>query len=108
MLMVSDSLISIEVVFAMVDHQKVIQIKLPVGATVQDAIHKSGILKEFPEIDLTVNKVGVYAKACKLDTVLHDHDRVEIYRPLLADPKETLRQHRNRQIKTQEQQTEIL
>ena len=69
-----------------------IVVKLPAGSTAEEAISKSGILAEFPEIDLAVNKVGIFSKACKLDTVLRDKDRIEIYRPLIADPKEVRRQ----------------
>jgi putative ubiquitin-RnfH superfamily antitoxin RatB of RatAB toxin-antitoxin module len=56
--------------------------------TVQQAIEDSGVLQRFPEIDLAKNKVGVFGKAAKLDALLQDGDRVEIYRPLIADPKE--------------------
>ena len=84
--------ILVEVTYAKPDHQKVVTVKLPAGSCVEDAIRKSGIMAEFPEIDLAVNKVGIYAKACKLDTPLRDKDRVEIYRPLIADPKEVRRQ----------------
>ena len=60
---------------------------MPDGATVKDAIERSGILKQFPEIDLEQQKVGVFGKVCKLDAVLADGDRVEIYRPIICDPK---------------------
>lgn len=60
---------------------------LPDGATVKDAIERSGILKRFPEIDLETQKVGVFGKAVKLDAALADGDRVEIYRPIICDPK---------------------
>lgn len=82
----------IEVAYATHDRQKLITVKLPVGSTVEEAIQRSGILTDFPEIDLSVNKVGIFSKACKLDTALRDKDRVEIYRPLIADPKEVRRQ----------------
>lgn len=84
--------ILVEVAYANADHQKVVSVKLPLGSTAEVAIRKSGILSEFPEIDLTVNKIGIYSKACKLETTLRDKDRVEIYRPLLADPKEVRKQ----------------
>ena len=60
---------------------------LPEGATLQQAIEASGILQRYPQIDLGMQKVGVFGKLKPLDTVLADHDRVEIYRPLLVDPK---------------------
>lgn len=61
------------------------------GSTLQDAIRQSGIFNDAPEIDLTVWRVGIYGKLRPLDTVLRDRDRIEIYRPLLADPKESRR-----------------
>ncbi|MCG6896875.1 MAG: RnfH family protein [Thiocapsa sp.] len=59
-----------------------------VGTLVREAIERSGILSQCPEIDLAVNQVGIFGKLAKLDQVLADGDRVEIYRPLIADPKE--------------------
>jgi putative ubiquitin-RnfH superfamily antitoxin RatB of RatAB toxin-antitoxin module len=64
---------------------------VPAGATLHDAIRQSGVLQDAPEIDLTVCRVGIYGKLKSLDTTLRDHDRVEIYRPLVADPKESRR-----------------
>ena len=57
----------------------------------EQAIHASGILEQYPSIDLSINKVGIFGKLTKLDTVLRQKDRVEIYRQLLADPKEARR-----------------
>ncbi|MEW5891754.1 MAG: RnfH family protein [Pseudomonadota bacterium] len=86
-------LIDVEVVYALRDQQKVVTVQVEHGATVEQAIAKSGLLEEFPEIDLGGrNKVGVWNKLVKLDTPLRDRDRVEIYRPLIADPKEVRRQ----------------
>ena len=84
--------IQVEVVYATAAQQKLIALKVPAGATAEDAIRQSGILDFFPDIDLAVNKIGIFSKACKPDTVLRQQDRVEIYRPLLADPKEIRRQ----------------
>ncbi len=84
--------IHVEVVYAMRDRQKVASVQLPQGASVREAIERSGLLVEFPEIDLAANKVGIWNKLAKVDAVLRDNDRVEIYRPLLADPKEVRRQ----------------
>lgn len=84
--------ISVEVVYALRDRQDLISLKVPEGATVQEAIEASGLLEKHPEIDLNdANKVGVFAKLTPLTTPLHDRDRVEIYRPLIADPKEVRR-----------------
>ncbi len=61
------------------------------GTTVGEAIKESGILQQFPEIDLALNKVGIFGKLARIDTLLRDRDRVEIYRALIADPKEARR-----------------
>lgn len=79
--------LSIEVCYALPDEQALIAVDLPEGATLQQALDASGILQRFPRIDLTTQKVGVFGKIKALDAVLADHDRVEIYRPLLVDPK---------------------
>ncbi|WP_176061435.1 RnfH family protein [Paraburkholderia sp. BCC1876] len=79
--------LSIEVCYALPDEQALIAVDLPEGATLQQALDASGILQRFPRIDLTTQKVGVFGKVKALDAVLADHDRVEIYRPLLVDPK---------------------
>ncbi|NPT60646.1 RnfH family protein [Paraburkholderia elongata] len=79
--------LSIEVCYALADEQTLIAVELPEGATLQQALDASGILQRYPQIDLGTQKVGVFGKLKPLDTVLSDHDRVEIYRPLLVDPK---------------------
>lgn len=85
-------LITVDIVYALRDVQELITLKLPAGVTVRDAVERSGLLVKFSEIDLTKNKLGVFAKPVKPDTVLRDRDRVEIYRPLIADPKEVRKQ----------------
>ena len=62
------------------------------GTTIGQAIQRSGVLAEFPEINLVTQPVGIYAKKKTLDTVLRARDRIEIYRPLVADPKDSRRQ----------------
>jgi putative ubiquitin-RnfH superfamily antitoxin RatB of RatAB toxin-antitoxin module len=79
--------LSIEVCYALADEQALIPVQLPEGATVQQALDASGILRRYPQIDLMKQKVGVFGKLKALDAVLADQDRVEIYRPLLVDPK---------------------
>jgi uncharacterized protein len=79
--------LSIEVCYALAGEQTLIAVELPAGATLQQALEASGILQRYPRIDLVTQKVGVFGKLKPLDTVLADHDRVEIYRPLLVDPK---------------------
>lgn len=84
--------IHVEVVYARPERQEISKLSLPAGSTVGQAIESSGLLMKHPEIDLTSNKLGIYAKLAKPDTVLRDRDRVEIYRPLIADPKEVRKQ----------------
>ena len=84
--------IHVEVVYARPERQEIANLSLPTGSTAGQAIEASGLLKKYPEIDLTRNKLGIYAKLAKPDTVLRDRDRVEIYRPLIADPKEVRKQ----------------
>ena len=83
--------ISIEVVYALPDEQTLFRQSVPEGATVAEAIKLCGILEKYPEIDLAANKLGIFGKLVKADTVLRDKDRIEIYRPLIADPKEVRR-----------------
>lgn len=88
----ADETMTVEVAYAAPDDQALLSIQVPVGATVEEAIEQSGILRRFPEIDLDgVNKVGVFGKLRKRSDVLCPYDRVEIYRPLKADPKEARR-----------------
>lgn len=84
--------LSIEIAYALPQKQELVQLKLPAGSTVQQAIEASGLKQRHPEIDLAKNKVGVFGKLSKLDAPLRDRDRVEIYRPLIADPKEVRKQ----------------
>lgn len=91
----SDS-IHVEVAYAKPSIQVIIPFEVPLGTTVLQVIEQTGILKKFKDIDLNQNKVGIFSKPCALDTLLREGDRVEIYRPLLADPKEI----RRRRIKT--------
>lgn len=86
------STLHIEVVYALPQQQDLIRLELPAGSTLQQALETSGLLQKFPDIDLEQNKFGIYGKLARLETILRDHDRVEIYRSLLADPKETRKQ----------------
>lgn len=80
--------IAVEVAYALPERQVLLALSVAPGTTLEQAIRASGILVQFPQIDLASNKVGVYGKLCKLNDTLHAGDRVEIYRPLIADPKE--------------------
>lgn len=84
--------IRVQVVYALPERQDIVTIELPEGASVAQAVEASGLLQKYPDIDLARNKFGVFAKLVKADQVLRDRDRVEIYRPLIADPKEVRRQ----------------
>ncbi|MBK7954913.1 MAG: RnfH family protein [Candidatus Accumulibacter sp.] len=85
-------MLHIEVVYALPAKQQLVTLQLPAGSSVRQAIDASGLLQKHPEIDLTKNKIGIFAKLTKPDAVLRDRDRVEIYRPLIADPKEVRKQ----------------
>lgn len=84
--------IRVEVVYARSERQELVTVNLREGATLKDALDASGLLQKYPEIDLAKNKFGIYAKLSKPDALLRDRDRVEIYRPLIADPKEMRKQ----------------
>jgi putative ubiquitin-RnfH superfamily antitoxin RatB of RatAB toxin-antitoxin module len=87
----STHLIRIQVCYAMPQRQILLDVSVPVGSTLHQAINASGILQSVPEIDLSVWRVGVFSKLKTLDSEVHEHDRVEIYRPLIADPMESRR-----------------
>ncbi|CNK89522.1 Uncharacterised protein family (UPF0125) [Yersinia enterocolitica] len=84
--------IRVEVVYALPERQYLRSVSLDEGSTVEDSIRASGLLELRSDIDLTKNKVGVYSRSVKLGDKVNDGDRVEIYRPLIADPKELRRQ----------------
>ena len=77
----------VEVAYALPDKQSLISLEVEEGTTIKEAIEASGVLDTYNQIDLTRDKVGIFSKFATLDTVLREKDRVEIYRPLIADPK---------------------
>lgn len=82
------AMIRVEIVYALPQRQELVEVTLPEGATVRHAVEASGLLEKYPDIELDRrNKLGIYARLVKADTELRDRDRVEIYRPLIADPK---------------------
>ena len=83
---------NVAVVYARSDQQREVLIDLAPGTNIETAIRRSGLLEEFPEIDLAVNAVGIYGELRALGDPVYDGARVEIYRPLKADPKELRRQ----------------
>lgn len=90
-------IISVEVAYATADEQVILALQASPGITVEEAIRRSGIQQRFVEIDLTRQKVGIFSRRVELTQRLRHKDRVEIYRPLLADPKEIRRQRAKRE-----------
>ena len=88
----------VEVAYALAEKQSLISLEVEEGTTLKDAIEASGILEKYNEIDLSKQQVGIFSKFATLDTVLREKDRVEIYRSLIADPKE-VRIERAAQVK---------
>lgn len=83
--------VEVQVCYALPDMAFLRTLSLPAGSTLQQALEQSGVLQRHPEINLAVNLVGIHGKKKTLDTVLRAQDRVEVYRPLQADPKEARR-----------------
>jgi putative ubiquitin-RnfH superfamily antitoxin RatB of RatAB toxin-antitoxin module len=81
----------VEVAYATPVRQEIVEVSARPGATVEQVIQASGMLVRFPEIDLTRQRVGIFGEIVRLQDAVHDGDRVEIYRPLVADPKESRR-----------------
>ncbi len=81
-------MIDIEVAYALADEQTILTLTVADNTTVKEAIIKSNISKKYPQINLENDKVGIFGKITTLDNVLRAKDRIEIYRPLIADPKE--------------------
>lgn len=84
--------ITVEVAYALPHQQLIIPVQVAPEATAEEAIKASGIMVKFPEIDLTQNNIGIFGVRATLDKALRHLDRVEIYRPLVADPKEVRKQ----------------
>ena len=84
--MVGD-VITVEVAYAKPDEQRIFELQVPPGTTARDAVEQSGVGEHFPEIDLENLKLGIFGKVAKPDVALQAGDRVEIYRPITADPE---------------------
>ncbi|MED5526558.1 MAG: RnfH family protein [Pseudomonadota bacterium] len=87
----TERLLNVEVAYAEPERQALIALKVVEGATVQEVIERSGILGRFSDLDLAKNDVGIWSRSCKLSDKVREGDRVEIYRPLTADPKDIRR-----------------
>ncbi|MBN6710496.1 RnfH family protein [Haemophilus haemoglobinophilus] len=96
--------INIEIAYALPDKYYLKKLQVEEGTIIQAAIFQSGILQEFTEIDLRENKVGIFSRPAKLTDTVNEGDRIEIYRPLLADPKEIRRKRAEQQQKELEEQ----
>jgi len=83
--------IRVEVAYARPDTAFCIPVDLPAGTSAAEAIRESGLLEQCPEIDLDVNRIGIFARLCSPDDPVSDGDRLEVYRPLQVDPKEARR-----------------
>ena len=88
----SQDKIQVEVCYALPEKQTLLSLEVEPSLTIESIIKQSGILELHPEINLAENKVGIFSKLAKLNDTLHDGDRIEIYRPLIADPKEVRKQ----------------
>ena len=86
----------VEVVYALPDKQYILPLLVKEGVCAREAIERSGILKRFPEINLEQQKIGLFSRIIDLDYEVKPGDRIEIYRPLIADPKEIRRQRAER------------
>ncbi|MDN3696550.1 RnfH family protein [Vibrio cortegadensis] len=95
---IESDMIHVEVVYALPHEQRVFNLVVNRNMTVEEIVQQSGVLALYPEIDLAKNKLGVFSRNIKLDATVRDKDRIEIYRPLLADPKE-IRRKRAEQAK---------
>ncbi len=89
--------IKVQVCYATVHEVTLLDLQVPAGTTLSEAVTHSGILQKHPEIDIATTKFGIYGKLKSADSALREGDRVEIYRPLIADPKEARRRRANKQ-----------
>lgn len=87
----AEKMLQVQVCYAKPNLQFLQELKVVSGTTLRSAIDQSGVLQNMPEIDLTICQVGIYGKLKQFDTLLRDRDRIEIYRALIADPKESRR-----------------
>lgn len=97
--MATTNTITVEVSYGMPNEQVILSLDVPEDCIVEDVIKRSGILERFPQIDLSTDKCGIFGKICKMDARLRNKDRIEIYRKLIADPKESRRQQAEMQKK---------
>jgi putative ubiquitin-RnfH superfamily antitoxin RatB of RatAB toxin-antitoxin module len=94
--------ITVEVSYALPNEQVLLSLEVPADCIVEEAVKRSGILERFPQIDINTDKMGIFGKICKSNAKLRNKDRIEIYRKLIADPKESRRQQAEMQKKKAE------
>jgi putative ubiquitin-RnfH superfamily antitoxin RatB of RatAB toxin-antitoxin module len=92
MIFMASDMLHIEVAYALPTEQRIFELEVPADCDVEQAIKRSGVLEAYPQIDLETDKVGIFGKISKLNANLRNKDRIEIYRKLIADPKESRRQ----------------
>jgi putative ubiquitin-RnfH superfamily antitoxin RatB of RatAB toxin-antitoxin module len=92
----AEPLLRIQVCYALPDESYLQEMTVAAGTTLEQALRSAGVLQQYPQIDLATDKLGIFGKLRPPDTVLRDGDRVEVYRPLQADPKETRRRRAKR------------
>ena len=80
--------IIVEVAYALPDQQSLLEIEVPEGVVISEVVKQSKILDDYPELELDKLEVGIFGKFAKLNQKVRDRDRIEIYRPLIVDPKE--------------------
>ena len=90
-------MINVEVVYSIGKFVELIPLSVSEGTTVIEAIRQSGMIQLHPEVEINSGNIGIYSRLCTEDTVLKEGDRIEIYRPLKADPKEARHQRANQQ-----------
>ena len=95
---VKGALIEVDIIYALPLMQTAVTLKVPVGTSVGEAIALSGVAARHLGIDWNSAAVGIFGRRTSMATVLHDHDRVEIYRPLIADPKQLRRRRARRGV----------
>ena len=88
--------VAVTVVLALSDSATEVPLRLPMGATVSDALAQSGLATLHPELDVAAAPVGIFGRRVEGNRILADGDRVEIYRPLIADPKDSRRRRARR------------
>ncbi len=91
MVKTDSTMIEVEIAVALENHQLLLAVQVAQGTTVLEAIHQSGVMNHFPDIDLNRHKVGIFSRVVSLDRIVNAGERIEIFRPLSIDPKEARR-----------------